>query len=169
MSDSSPMARHCIPQKQTHQIAITALRRAAPARAGWWQVPPALRRRNRRHRQMHPTGRETSLRNGRQCPCCMASMLVDEGDVRACYPSGRRLQCHPWLQSVLQRTAPAIYKQILSFAAVSVALTKPPKRTPSGRIGVGRRVCTARSTPRLPGCPQSVLLMPQLRSLASCP
>src|ERR1700735_3935886 len=28
------MARHCIPQKQTHQIAITALRSAAPASGG---------------------------------------------------------------------------------------------------------------------------------------
>jgi hypothetical protein len=31
MSHSWSMARHCMPQKQTHQIAITALRRAAPA------------------------------------------------------------------------------------------------------------------------------------------
>src|ERR1700743_1497546 len=28
------MARHCMPQKQTHQIAITALRSATPASAG---------------------------------------------------------------------------------------------------------------------------------------
>src|ERR1700680_2722796 len=28
------MVRHCIPQKQTHQIAITALRSAAPANDG---------------------------------------------------------------------------------------------------------------------------------------
>jgi hypothetical protein len=28
------MARHCMPQKQTHQIAITALRSAAPASGG---------------------------------------------------------------------------------------------------------------------------------------
>src|SRR3954451_20143195 len=34
MSQSWPIARHCIPQKQTHQIAITALRRAAPASGG---------------------------------------------------------------------------------------------------------------------------------------
>src|SRR4051795_8550451 len=34
MSQSWPIARHCIPQKQTHQIAITALRSAAPARGG---------------------------------------------------------------------------------------------------------------------------------------
>src|SRR3954464_456401 len=34
MSQSWPIARHCIPQKQTHQIAITALRSAAPASGG---------------------------------------------------------------------------------------------------------------------------------------
>src|SRR3954451_18260592 len=30
MSHSWPIARHCMPQKQTHQIAIVALRSAAP-------------------------------------------------------------------------------------------------------------------------------------------
>jgi hypothetical protein len=30
MSQSSPMARHCMPQKQRHQIARMALRSAAP-------------------------------------------------------------------------------------------------------------------------------------------
>src|ERR1700733_1000432 len=34
MSQSCLMARHCIPQKQTHQVAITALRSAAPASGG---------------------------------------------------------------------------------------------------------------------------------------
>src|SRR3954470_20256713 len=34
MSHSCPIARHCMPQKQTHQIAMTALRNAAPARGG---------------------------------------------------------------------------------------------------------------------------------------
>src|SRR3954454_19207684 len=34
MSQSWPIARHCIPQKQTHQIAITALRSAARASGG---------------------------------------------------------------------------------------------------------------------------------------
>src|SRR5271157_4462047 len=34
MSHSRPIARHCIPQKQTHQIAMTALRSAAPANGG---------------------------------------------------------------------------------------------------------------------------------------
>jgi hypothetical protein len=34
LSHSYPIARHCMPQKQTHQIAITALRNAAPARGG---------------------------------------------------------------------------------------------------------------------------------------
>src|SRR3954469_19520968 len=35
MSHSWPMARHCRPQKQTHQIAMIALRRAAPANGGF--------------------------------------------------------------------------------------------------------------------------------------
>src|SRR3954471_6253990 len=35
MSHSWPMARHCMPQKQTHQIAMIALRRAAPANGGF--------------------------------------------------------------------------------------------------------------------------------------
>src|SRR5271165_4905947 len=35
MSQSSPIARHCMPQKQTHQIAMTALRSAAPASGGF--------------------------------------------------------------------------------------------------------------------------------------
>jgi hypothetical protein len=35
MSQSCPMARHCMPQKQTHQIAITALRSAASASGGF--------------------------------------------------------------------------------------------------------------------------------------
>ena len=30
MSHSWPIARHCMPQKQTHQIAMVALRSAAP-------------------------------------------------------------------------------------------------------------------------------------------
>src|SRR3954463_2761802 len=34
MSHNNPMARHCMPQKQTHQIAITALRSVAPASGG---------------------------------------------------------------------------------------------------------------------------------------
>src|ERR1700733_1429014 len=34
MSQSCLMARHCIPQKPAHQIAITALRSAAPASGG---------------------------------------------------------------------------------------------------------------------------------------
>src|SRR5271165_5107827 len=34
ISQSCPIARHCMPQKQTHQIAITALRSAAPASGG---------------------------------------------------------------------------------------------------------------------------------------
>src|SRR5271165_4076800 len=35
MSQSSPIARHCMPQKQTHQIAMTALRSVAPASGGF--------------------------------------------------------------------------------------------------------------------------------------
>src|SRR3954447_27030641 len=35
MSHSWPIARHCMPQKQTHQIAMIALRRAAPANGGF--------------------------------------------------------------------------------------------------------------------------------------
>src|SRR3954469_23365838 len=34
MSHNNPMAHHCMPQKQTHQIAITALRSVAPASGG---------------------------------------------------------------------------------------------------------------------------------------
>ena len=34
MSQSWPMARHCMPQKQTHQVAITALRSLAPVSGG---------------------------------------------------------------------------------------------------------------------------------------
>src|SRR5690349_21616401 len=34
MPESSPLARHCMPQKPTHQIAITVLRSSAPASAG---------------------------------------------------------------------------------------------------------------------------------------
>src|SRR3954470_1126557 len=46
MSQSWPMARHCMPQKQTHQIAMIALRSAAPVNAGFGPdrvgfVPPA--------------------------------------------------------------------------------------------------------------------------------
>src|SRR3954447_1642717 len=33
--NSWPIARHCMPQKQTHQIAMIALRRAAPANGGF--------------------------------------------------------------------------------------------------------------------------------------
>src|SRR3954471_7890449 len=35
MSHSWPMARHCMPQKQTHQIAMIALRSAAPVNGGF--------------------------------------------------------------------------------------------------------------------------------------
>jgi hypothetical protein len=34
MSHSDPMARHCMPQKHRHQIAMIALSSAAPASAG---------------------------------------------------------------------------------------------------------------------------------------
>jgi hypothetical protein len=35
ISHSRPMARHCMPQKQTHQIAMMALRSAAPISGGF--------------------------------------------------------------------------------------------------------------------------------------
>ncbi len=35
MPESRPTARHCMPQKQTHQIAMIALRSAAPASGGF--------------------------------------------------------------------------------------------------------------------------------------
>src|SRR3954469_19449430 len=35
MSHSWPIARHCMPQKQTHQIAMIALRSAAPTNGGF--------------------------------------------------------------------------------------------------------------------------------------
>ena len=35
MSHNCPMARHCMPQKQTHQIAMIALRSAAPVKDGF--------------------------------------------------------------------------------------------------------------------------------------
>src|SRR3954469_11767509 len=35
MSHSWPIARHCMPQKQTHQIAMIALRSAAPVNGGF--------------------------------------------------------------------------------------------------------------------------------------
>ena len=35
MSQSWPIARHCRPQKQTHQIAMIALRSAAPVNGGF--------------------------------------------------------------------------------------------------------------------------------------
>ena len=38
MSHSWPMARHCMPQKQTHQIAMIALRSAAPVNGGFGPV-----------------------------------------------------------------------------------------------------------------------------------
>src|SRR4051812_42676381 len=38
MSQSWPMARHCMPQKQTHQIAMIALRSAAPVNGGFGPV-----------------------------------------------------------------------------------------------------------------------------------
>jgi hypothetical protein len=41
MSHSNPIARHCMPQKQTHQIAMTALRSAAPASGGFGPDPSA--------------------------------------------------------------------------------------------------------------------------------
>src|SRR3954462_13055255 len=42
MSHNCPMARHCMPQKQTHQIAMIALRSAAPVNGGLG--PERLRR-----------------------------------------------------------------------------------------------------------------------------
>jgi butyrate kinase len=35
MSQSSPIARHCMPQNPTHQIAMIALRSAAPVNGGF--------------------------------------------------------------------------------------------------------------------------------------
>src|SRR3954471_5388965 len=35
MSQSSPMARHCMPQNATHQIAMIALRSADPVNGGF--------------------------------------------------------------------------------------------------------------------------------------
>ena len=75
MSHSWPIARHCMPQKQTHQIAMMALRSAAPVNGGFGpervdRVPPRHGREFRQHRvdegidvgRTHPTRPETSWR-----------------------------------------------------------------------------------------------------------
>src|SRR4051812_47249249 len=69
--NSWPIARHCMPQKHTHQIAMIALRSGAPTNGGFGpervdrvpaMAPPAPRRRRHRHRRRHPTRPEKSWR-----------------------------------------------------------------------------------------------------------
>src|SRR3954467_2155226 len=67
MSHSWPMARHCMPQNATHQIAMIALRSAAPVNGGF---DP--------ERGCHP-------------PPCPRQHRIDEGlDVTESIPRGRR-------------------------------------------------------------------------------
>jgi hypothetical protein len=90
-----------MPQKQTHQTAMIALRSAAPASAGFGpsrvgQVPSAAmaasslrpRPRRRRHRRRHSTVPETLLRGGWRCPYAADPVAVDTG--RRHTPPSRR-------------------------------------------------------------------------------
>jgi hypothetical protein len=98
MSHSRPIARRCIPQKQTHQIAMTALRNAASAsggfgpdrigRAPWlamasssastWSTKTSTS-------ETHPTAQETSSQHGRRFPCSGPNAIGD-GDLIGCSP-----------------------------------------------------------------------------------
>ena len=57
ISQSWPIARHCMPQKQRHQIAMIALRSAAPVSAGFGPdrvgFVPCLHRREFRQHLVH--------------------------------------------------------------------------------------------------------------------
>ena len=55
MPESWPMARHCMPQKHTHQIAMIALRNAVPVSAGLGAERVGRPRRSERGPQIHRT------------------------------------------------------------------------------------------------------------------
>jgi hypothetical protein len=120
------MARHCIPQKQTHQIAITALRSAAPASGGLGpercgRVPSPRHRRELRQHFVHEhvnigkrIPRARKCRGGTDAAPMVCELgTVDDDCVMACRRSWPHLQYNRRLQSRSQRLAQTYYKQTL--------------------------------------------------------
>jgi hypothetical protein len=127
ISQSCPMARHCIPQKQTHQIAITTLRSAAPASGGLGperccRVPSlAIDASSASTSSMntstsanasHEPGDVLAGRTAVPIVCGLSA--VDDDCAMACHPPGRHFQSNPRLQSYQHRLARDHYKQTLS-------------------------------------------------------
>src|SRR5271165_3369643 len=128
MSQSCPMARHCMPQKQTHRIAITALRSAAPARGGFGpdrcgrvpclamaagSVRTASTKTSISANASHGPGDVLAGRTAVPIVCGLGA--VDDECAMACRPTGRHLQSNPKLQSCQHRLARARYKQTLKL------------------------------------------------------
>src|SRR3954469_6701836 len=116
MSQSCPMARHCMPQKQTHQIAITALRNAAPARGGLGServgllaslamasssASTASTKASTSANASHGPGEVFAGRTAVPIVCDLGA--VDDDCAMACRPSWHHLQSNLRLQSLRQR------------------------------------------------------------------
>src|ERR1700733_7277436 len=120
------MARHCMPQKQTHQIAITALRRVAPVSGGLGpgrcgrapslaialsSVSTSSTNTSTSANASHRPGDVLAGRTAVPIVCGLGT--VDDDCAMACRPPGRHLQSNPRLQSCQHRLARDHYKQTL--------------------------------------------------------
>src|SRR6202161_1237420 len=105
------MARHCIPQKQTHQIAITALRSAAPASGGLGpercgRVPSLAIAVSSASTSSTNTSTSANASHGpgdvlaerTAVPIMRGLDAVDDDCAMACRPPGRHFQSNPRLQ-----------------------------------------------------------------------
>src|SRR6202030_2159743 len=126
MSHSSPIARHCMPHKQTHQIAMTALRSAAPANGGFGpdrigRVPSLAIAVSSASTSSTNTSTSPNASHGpgdvlagrTAVPIVRGLDAVDDDCAMACRPPGHHRQSNSRLQSCQQRPARAHYKQTL--------------------------------------------------------
>src|SRR3954470_12442314 len=116
ISHSCPIARHCMPQKQTHQIAMTALRNAAPARGGLGpdrigRLPSLAMAASSTNTSSTKASTSANASHGpgdvfagrTAVPIVCDLGAVDDDCAMACRPSWHHLQSNLRLQSLRQR------------------------------------------------------------------
>jgi hypothetical protein len=131
---SSPIARHCTPQKQTQQIAMTALRSAAPASGGFG--PDCIGR--AAAFVMPASSANTSSTN----TSTSANAPQEPGDVFAGRASCRRsFRCRPCLEPDARTGTPDLRPDQMNsdratFAATfsSIHATAPPQAHPQAGL-----------------------------------
>src|ERR1700722_16998793 len=132
------MASHCIPQKQTHQIAITALRSVAPASGGLGpgrcgRVPSLAIAVSSASTSSTNTSTSPNASHGpgdvlagrTAVPIARGLDAIDDDCEMACRPPGRHPQSNARLQSCQQRPARAHYKQTLNPQAGDPVAKEP--------------------------------------------